>query len=71
MHIEDLEGQLIIKPPVVAGAKHEAVCHLCTWSFHRWTDEDARAYLRAHIIDAHLNPQNPYDFTIGTGPSTS
>lgn len=71
MHIEDYEDQLVIKPPVVPGAKFEAVCHLCSWSFHRWTEDEARMFLRSHIIDAHLTPIGDRVFVAGTGPNTS
>jgi hypothetical protein len=71
MHIEDLEANLTINPPADSRAKFEAVCHLCSWSFHRWTEEEARMFLRSHIIDAHLTPIGDRVFVAGTGPNTS
>lgn len=71
MQIEDFEDQLVVKPPFAPGAKFEARCHLCSWSFHKWTDVEARAWLRTHIIDEHLTPIADRQFIAGTGPSTS
>ncbi len=70
-HIEEIENDLVVIPPVVPGAKHEARCHLCTWTFHKWSDNEARSWLRAHIIDAHLRPLADRPFIKGDGPATS
>lgn len=71
MNIEDFEDDLVIVDPVVPGAKFEARCHLCSWSFHKWTDDDARTCLRTHIIDEHLANIEYRKFVSGTGPNTS
>lgn len=66
MDIESIEDQLIVKPPVVEGSKWEAVCHLCPWSFHKFTEEEARSWLREHVVAEHLTP---YVDTFMTGTS--
>lgn len=71
LDIDNIAGELTIKQPVVPGAKFEAICHLCTWSFHKWTEDEARAWLRTHIIEEHLTPIAERMFIIGTGPKTS
>lgn len=71
VNIEDFEDDLVIVDPVVPGAKFEARCHLCSWSFHKWTDDDARTCLRTHIIDEHLANIEYRKFVSGTGPNTS
>lgn len=71
VNIEDFEDDLVIVDPVVPGAKFEARCHLCSWTFHKWTDDEARAWLRTHIIDEHLTPIEGRHFVTGPGPSTS
>lgn len=36
--------------------KFEAVCHLCKWTFFKWTVDEARAFLLRHIDETHVNP---------------
>ncbi len=69
MEIEYHEDRLTVREPKVPGAKFEAVCHLCSWSFHKWTEQEARSSLREHVIEEHLSKSR--EFTIGTGPRTS
>jgi hypothetical protein len=69
MDIGDHEDRLTVREPKVPGAKFEAVCHLCSWSFHKWTKEEALSSLRQHVIEEHLLESRR--FTIGTGPSTT
>ena len=69
MDIGDHEDRLTVLKPKITGSKFEAVCHLCSWSFHKWTEEEARSWLRQHVIEEHLSRSR--QFTIGTGPRTS
>lgn len=58
MMIEDHEELLRVIPPVVEGAKWEVRCHFenCRWCYFKWSEDEAKAFLRTHIIDAHLTP---------------
>lgn len=73
MNIEDLEDQLTVKPPPEGdrSGRHEAQCHICPWTYFRDTDDDARAFLRSHIIDAHLRPGAHDPLNVETGQSTA
>ena len=44
--------------PVRDGGKFEARCHLCAWTYHKWTEAEARELLMDHLDTTHINPSD-------------
>lgn len=53
-------GPLKILNPAGPRQKFEAQCHLCSWTFFKWTIAEAEELLEAHLQSAHINPPKPW-----------
>jgi hypothetical protein len=61
-------GPLKIRNTQGPNQKFEAECHLCKWTFHKWTIDEASEILVWHLDRKHINPPAQYFLTIDEMP---